>query len=124
MQDNHSRRRPVRCSAALETPSRRPDRAAPRSLAVRQRPYAPEDRSEAGHWEGDLMVGRARGSVIGTLVEWRTRTIRLLHLASRDADTLHAAVISRMSDLPAELVRSITWIKALRWPATGASPPT
>ena len=47
--------------------------------------------------------------MIGTLVERRTRTIRLLHLTSRDADTLHAAVTARMSDLPAELVRSITW---------------
>ena len=49
-------------------------------------------------------------------MERRTRTIRLLQLASRDADTLHAASISRMSDLPAERVRSITWIRALRWP--------
>ena len=50
------------------------------------------DRSEAGHWEGDLIVGRAQGSVIGTLVERRTRTIRLLHLPTRDAAALHAAV--------------------------------
>lgn len=78
-------------------------------LSVHKRPFAPEDRSEAGHWEGDLIVGRAQGSVIGTLVERRTRTIRLLHMPQRDADTLHTAVIARMSDLPAELVRSITW---------------
>ena len=87
---------------------RRPRFAQP-MLSVHQRPFAPHDRSEAGHWEGDLIVGRAQGSVIGTLVERRTRTIRLLYLASRDADTLHAAVTARMGDLPAELVRSITW---------------
>jgi IS30 family transposase len=89
------------------------DRRRPRfeqpMLSVHQRPFAPEDRSEAGNWEGDLIVGRAQGSVIGTLVERRTRTIRLLHLPSQDADTLHTAVIARMSDLPPELVRSITW---------------
>ena len=44
-------------------------------LSIHQRPFAPDDRSEAGHWEGDLIVGRDQGSVIGTLVERRTRTI-------------------------------------------------
>jgi IS30 family transposase len=78
-------------------------------LSIHQRPFAPDDRSEAGHWEGDLIVGRAQGSVIGTLVERQTRTIRLLHLPARDADTLHAAVLARMNDLPNHLVRSITW---------------
>ena len=78
-------------------------------LSIHQRPFAPQDRSEAGHWEGDLIVGRVQGSVIGTLVERQTRTIRLLHLPARDADTLHAAVLARMNDLPGRLVRSITW---------------
>ena len=78
-------------------------------LSIHQRPFAPEDRGEAGHWEGDLIVGRAQASVIGTLVERQTRTIRLLHMPTRDADALHAAVITRMGDLPAKLVRSITW---------------
>jgi transposase, IS30 family len=78
-------------------------------LSVHQRPFQPGDRSEAGHWEGDLIVGRGQGSVIGTVVERRTRTIRLLHLPRRDADTLHEAVVARMGDLPAHLIRTITW---------------
>lgn len=39
--------------------------------------------------------------------------MRLLHLASRDADTLRAAVTARMGDLPPELVRSITWSQGI-----------
>jgi transposase, IS30 family len=35
--------------------------------------------------------------------------VRLLHLPQRDGDTLHHALKSRMADLPAELLRSITW---------------
>jgi len=35
--------------------------------------------------------------------------VRLLHLAQRDGDTLHDALTARMADLPAALLRSITW---------------
>jgi IS30 family transposase len=78
-------------------------------LTIHQRPFPPEDRSEAGHWEGDLIVGKNQHSAIGTLVERTTRVVRLLHLAQRDGDTLHEALKTRMADLPAALLRSITW---------------
>ncbi len=68
-----------------------------------------DSRSEAGHWEGDLSVGKNQGSAIGTLVERQTRLVRLLHLPCRDADSLHEALQTRMGDLPATLLRSITW---------------
>jgi transposase, IS30 family len=35
--------------------------------------------------------------------------VRLLHLLQRDGDTLHNAPNVRMADLPAALLRSITW---------------
>lgn len=35
--------------------------------------------------------------------------VRLLHLPQRDGDTLHAALMARLGDLPAALLRSITW---------------
>jgi IS30 family transposase len=78
-------------------------------LTIHQRPFPPEDRSQPGHWEGDLIIGKDQGSAIGTLVERQTRMVRLLHLPQRDGDTLHDALKSRMADLPAELLRSITW---------------
>ena len=113
----------ARSSVAMAVPPapigvvRSPARSTPESWAdipgKRQRRKAtsatPSPPGPISLTEGDPIVGRGQGSVIGTLVERRTRTIRLLHLASRDADTLHATVISQMSDLPAKLVRSITW---------------
>jgi transposase, IS30 family len=78
-------------------------------LTIRQRPFAPLDRSQAGHWEGDLIIGKDQGSAIGTLVERQTRLARLLHMPYRDSDTLHHALNTRMADLPAWLLRSITW---------------
>ena len=55
------------------------------------------------------IVGKNQHSAIGTLVERMTRVVRLLHLPQRDGDTLHEALKTRMADLPAALLRSITW---------------
>ena len=51
--------------------------------------------------EGDLIIGADQASAIGTLVERPTRTIRLLHMPARDGQSLHAAIVARMGDLPA-----------------------
>jgi len=78
-------------------------------LTIRQRPFDPQDRSQAGHWEGDLIIGKDQGSAIGTLVERQTGMLRLLHMPYRDSDTLHGALKTRMAGLPPTLLRSITW---------------
>lgn len=77
-------------------------------MSVHERPFGPDDRSEAGH-EADLIVGSQQGSVIGTVVGRQTRTIWLLHVPSRDSDALHRALTHRLADLPPTLLRSITW---------------
>jgi transposase, IS30 family len=52
----------------------------------------------------------ASGSAIGTLVERTTRFTILLHLpGDHTADTVAAAMIEAMSELPAHLRRTITW---------------
>ena len=78
-------------------------------LTIHQRPFPPADRSQVGHWEGDLIIGKEQRSAIGTLVERQTRLVRLLHLPQRDGDTLHKVMAARLSDLPPGLLRSITW---------------
>jgi transposase, IS30 family len=78
-------------------------------LTIRHRPFDPVDRSQAGHWEGDLIIGKDQGSAIGTLVERQTRMVRLLHMPYRDSETLHDALKARLADLPPALLRSITW---------------
>ncbi len=54
-------------------------------LTIHYRPFDPLDRSEAGHWEGDLIIGKDQSSAIGTLVERQTRVVRLLHMPCRDS---------------------------------------
>jgi len=95
-----------RC-APQQVERRRP-RFSKQILTIHERPFPLEDRAEAGHWEGDLILGKDQHSAIGTLVERQTRLVRLLHLPARDSDHLNDALAARMGDLPAGLLRAST----------------
>lgn len=80
------------------------------AFKISDRPAEAADRAVPGHWEGDLIMGAANGSAVGTLVERTTRFTILLHLPGRhDANTVAEAMIREMSKLPEHLRRSITW---------------
>jgi len=80
------------------------------AFTISDRPPEVADRAVPGHWEGDLIVGTASGSAIGTLVERSTRFTLLLHLPdNHTAEAVAAAMIEAMSELPAHLRRTITW---------------
>jgi IS30 family transposase len=108
-----ARRSPLRTGRDHRRAHQHPGRRRPRfeqpMLTVHQRPFTPADRSQAGHWEGDLIIGKNQGSAIGTLVERQTRLVRLLHLPQRDGESLHTALRARTADLPPQMMRSITW---------------
>ncbi|HUG83450.1 MAG TPA: IS30 family transposase [Euzebya sp.] len=108
-----------RC-AALRTrrrrrrPRKRDDARTPRSLRdmtpIHQRPAAVEDRVEPGHWEGDLILGTANRSAIGTLVERTSRYTILVHLPdSHGAVDTCGAVIAAMLQVPPHLRCTLTW---------------
>lgn len=79
------------------------------AFKISERPAEVQDRAVPGHWEGDLIIG-CDGTAIGTLVERSTRFTILLHLAGdHTAETVAAAMIREMSNLPDHLRRSITW---------------
>ena len=106
-------RSPLRTGRDHRRAQQRVERRRPRfsqpMLTIHERPFPLEDRAEAGHWEGDLILGKDQRSEIGTLVERHTRLVRLLHLPARESDHLHDALAARKGDLPAGLLRSITW---------------
>ena len=106
--------RSLRTRRRRRRPRRRGDARTPRSLRdmtpIAQRPATVADRSEAGHWEGDLITGTANRSAIGTLVERTTRYLLLVHLpAAHTAAATGDGVTVAMADLPDRLRRSLTW---------------
>ena len=79
-------------------------------VPIAERPPEVDERAVPGHWEGDLLVGKAGRSFIATLVERQTRYVMLARLGG-DATTEHviAALKQRIRDLPRHLVLSLTW---------------
>ncbi|MGV9725745.1 IS30 family transposase [Nocardia beijingensis] len=102
----------LRTGRALRKPRASVDRRGrrPGILNISQRPAEAEDRAVPGHWEGDLIIGANQASAIGTLVERRSGFVILLHLPEdHTAESVAAATITKMSQLPTILRRTLTW---------------
>ena len=70
-------------------------------VLISARPGVVETREEAGHWEGDLLVGN-RVTAVATLVEPKTRYLILAALpGSRTAEALNNANSRPARSLPA-----------------------
>jgi IS30 family transposase len=73
------------------------------------RPAEAADRAVPGHWEGDLVVGPDKSGIV-TLVERNTRFALLGRLpGGRDSDTVNNVMSRMIEDLPAALLKTITW---------------
>jgi transposase, IS30 family len=109
------RRELARCLRTGRTARRRRGRnettgRIPGMVMISDRPAEAADRAVPGHWEGDLILGKANKSAVGTLVERSTRFVLLLHLPDgRNARAVDEAMRQAIATLPDELFRSITW---------------
>ncbi len=97
-------RRPHRHSAARRSRFVHP------MVMISERPAEAADWAVPGHREGDLIVGKNNGSVIGTLVERSTRYLMLVHLPrDHGAAAVRNALTETVQTLPPHLMRSLTW---------------
>lgn len=105
--------RHLRTGRSLRHPRmvRRPDgRGRLRNMtSIHSRPHEVAGRTVAGHWEGDLVMGR-RPSAVATLVERQTRFVRLVRLPDGyKADEVRARLVDDLAQVPAQLRLSLTW---------------
>lgn len=78
-------------------------------VLIFHRPAEANGRALAGHWEGDLILGKNNGSAIGTLLERNTRYVHLLHLVNgRGANEARSTLVTAIDKLPQHLRASLT----------------
>lgn len=78
-------------------------------ISIHERPKEVEDRIIPGHWEGDLIVGKDHKTAMGTIVERTTRTVILVPLKKRDAESVRKAFAKELKSLPKQMTLSMTY---------------
>lgn len=81
----------------------------PDMISIEERPAEVADRSVAGHWEGDLIMGKGHKSAIGTIVERKTRTVILVKLKAKDATSVRKAFERELLTLPKQMRKTMTY---------------
>ncbi|MDX2565268.1 IS30 family transposase [Streptomyces sp. TX20-6-3] len=104
----------LRTGRPLRRQRRRADQRAPRfavpATLIDERPAVVELRERAGDWEGDLITGRSNRTAIATLVDRRTRFVRLVALPDgHGADQVHARLTAALRDVPGTARMTLTW---------------
>jgi len=97
------RRRRKRGAGKAQRKSRIPNR-----IPIDKRPVAVEHRRQIGHWEGDSMVSSRNTTVLYSLVERKTRMVRLVRVRGRDGKRTAAAIVRKLRPFPARARRTLT----------------
>jgi IS30 family transposase len=104
-------RRPTRRNNANKTKGKQRS-VIENAVSIHDRPAAANNRTEPGHWEGDLIIG-TNGSQMGTIVDRVTGFTVLVQLDRRDSDTVCDRLSEQFSLLPVGLCCSLTWDRGM-----------
>jgi transposase, IS30 family len=69
---------------------------------LEQRPTAANDRAELGHWERDCLLGQRDDSALLTLIDRRSRYVKIQHVTRRDSEHVAAATVKALEGVPAK----------------------
>lgn len=79
-------------------------------VSIHDRPDTVITRTEAGHWEGDLIFGAANKSAVATFVERVSRCTSLVALPNGyRADLVAAALTDALNQIPEPMRKTLTW---------------
>ncbi len=78
-------------------------------ISIDQRPESINNRSEIGHWEGDLIIGYKRASALTTLVERKTRFTYIAKVNNKKSETVTNEIKNIFCHLPKKLRQSLTY---------------
>jgi hypothetical protein len=79
--------------------------------SIDDRPTGAAGRQVPGHWEGDLVIGKAGQTALASLVERTSRSTEIIALpkGKRDAQTTCDSLAGAVQDMPSPLLKSLTW---------------
>jgi IS30 family transposase len=79
----------------------------PGKVPLAMRPVAANIREEFGHWEGDTVMGSDGRHCLLTLVERKTRFVRIIKLPARQAALVNAALAQELGPTGCLIMRSL-----------------
>jgi len=76
---------------------------------ISKRPKHIENRQEIGHWEGDLIIGKAQKSAIGTIVERKSRYTLIIGLKDKTTKSVTRAFAKELNRFDNHLTKTMTY---------------
>lgn len=80
----------------------------PNRIPIDLRPASVERRRSFGHWEGDSLISRKSRVALNSLVERKSRLLRLTRLPQKSAKATRQAVLARLGRLPPRARKTLT----------------
>jgi len=81
----------------------------PEMVSIHVRPPEIEDRLMPGHWEGDLIKGKANASSVGTLVERTSGYLMLMKMNDATATSAMEGFSAALNSMPLAMRKSMTY---------------
>ena len=81
----------------------------PNRTDISQRPAIVEKKTRQGDWEGDLIVGAHHQGFLITLVDRKSKYVRIIKIENKNADLTAKAIVKALRGLPPGLLRTITF---------------